>query len=138
MEGLGLFADGELYAVDVTLVEKVVRNIKYTPVFAAPRAVAGITSMKGGMVTLLSLSELLGRDRSARAVHAVIFKPLTDGNDQMGLLIDKPESIVSIDDNGILNADVLGETSVVTSFAEVGDKLYRIIDIDLINKQFKD
>ena len=139
MEGLGIFADGELYAVDVTLVEKVVRNIAFTPVPAAPGAVAGIANMKGGIVTLLSLSELLGRKRSDKAVHAVVFKALTSGNDQMGLLIDQPDDLISIDDDDITPPHLSGsgsEVFFVTGLAEINDRLLRIIDLDLINRQY--
>ena len=140
MEGLSLFADGELFAVDVTLVEKVVRNITYTPIHAAPETVAGIANMKGGIVTLLSLSELLGRGRSAEAVNAVVFKPFTSGNDQMGLLVNQPDELITIDDDMIVPPHLSGndeEESFISGLAEVGERLYRIIDVDLIMKQFR-
>ena len=130
MEYLSMVANGELFAVDATLVERVVRNISYTPIPAAPGAVAGIANMKGGIVTLLCFSKLLGYSRSEQAVHAVIFKPLTNGNDQMGLLIDKPGELISIDDSDINrsrhegNADA---TSLISGLAEKNNNLYRII-----------
>ena len=139
MEGLSLLADGELFAVDVTLVGRVVRRIPYTPVLAAPSSVVGIAGLNGGIITLLSLSELLGHPRSASAVNAIIFKAMTNGNDQMGLLVDKPGSLISINDDEIIPpyfSESDEKVSFVTGMAEIGDKLYRIIDIYSIINRF--
>ena len=140
MRGLSFFADGELFAVDVTLVKKVVRNMAFTPIPAAPGAVAGIANMKGGIVTVLCLAELLGRKSGAQAVNAVVFKPLTDGNDQMGLLIDKPGGLVDIDENEILSLPRTaseGEKFCISGMTEVEGILYRIINVDSIISRFK-
>ena len=141
MRGLSFLLDGELFAVDVTLVRKVVRNITFTPIHAAPGAVVGIANIKGRIVTVLSLAELLGREKSAGAVNAVVFKPLTDGNDQMGLLIDKQGDLIDIDENEILPPPRTAgeeEKSCISGMAEVAGTLYRIINIDSIISRFKD
>ena len=140
MNGLSLFADGELFAVDVMLVKKVVRNMAFTPVPAAPDAVAGIANLKGGIVTLLSLAELLGRPRGTQAVHAVIFKSFTDDNGQMGLLVDNPGDLITIDDAEILPPHMTAEDeyrTIISGLAEVDGKLYRLLDIDSIIGMFK-
>ena len=141
MRGLSFLADGELFTVDVTLVKKVVRNMAFTPIHAAPGVVAGIANMRGRIVTVLSLAGLLGRDRDARAVNAVVFKPLTNGNDQMGLLIDKPGDLVDIDENEILPLPRTAreeEKLCISGMTEVEGILYRIINVDSIMSRFKD
>ena len=141
MRGLSFRADGELFTVDVILVMKVVRNMAFTPIPAAPSAVVGIANMKGRIVTVLSLAELLGRERGARAVNAVIFKPLTDGNDQMGLLIDKPGDLIEINENEILPPPKTAdeeESRCISGITEIDGILYRIINIDSIISRFKD
>ena len=132
MNGLTLIADGELFAVDVTAVERVVRNMTYTPVPAAPDAVAGIAGLKGGIVTILSLSELLGRGRGEQSNHAVVFKPFASGDSQMGLLIDSPGDLITINDSEIFPPHMAAEAeegSIISGLAETGGKLYRIIDV---------
>ena len=140
MRGLSFIAGGELFTVDVTLVKKVVRKMAITPIPAVPGAVVGIANMKGRIVTVLSLTELLGRGRNAQAVNAVVFKPFTDGNDQMGLLIDKPGDLVDINDNEILPLPrTAGEVEklCISGMTEVEGRLYRIINIDSIISRFK-
>ena len=132
--------DGELYAVDVTTVERVVRNMVWTKVPAAPDVVVGIANLKGGIVTLLSLAKLLGRSGEGQTANAVVFKPFADGNGQMGLLIDSPGDLITISDSEILPPHTAErEDSVfVSGLAEIDGKLYRIIDMGTILSKFDD
>ena len=139
MNGLSLLVDGTLFAVDVTSVQKVVRNMAYTPVPAAQDAVVGIANLKGGIVTLLSLAELLGRCRSDYAVHAVIFKSFANENGQMGLLIDSTGNLITINDDDIIPPYLTAEEedhSFISGLAELDGRLYRIIDVDSIINRF--
>jgi len=141
LNGLSLVMDGEFYAVDVTTVERVVRNMVWTKVPAAPETVAGIANLKGGIITLLSLARLLGRSEAGQTANAVVFKPFANGDGQMGLLIDRPGDLIAIDDSQIIPPHTEGEmeeSSIVSGLAEIEGKLYRIIDIDIILSRFKD
>ena len=150
MRGLSFMVDGDFFAADVTLVQKVSRNISVTPVPAAPDTVVGIANIKGKVVTILSLNALLGRNReknegwkAAAGMHqinAVIFKPFTDGGDKdiTGLLIDKPGDLIDISENKILPPSTEEKQSCVSGMAEIDGKLYRIINIGSIIDEFND
>ena len=145
---MSFIADGEFFTVDVTLVQKVARNMRVTPVPTAPDSVAGIANMKGRVVTVLSLTALLGREREKReggrqiqTVHAVVFKSFTDGNDRMGLLIEKPGDLIDISDDKIMPLSVktgkeTDENFCISGMAETDGELYRIINIDSIINRF--
>jgi purine-binding chemotaxis protein CheW len=123
---------------------KVVRNVTVTPVPAAPEAVVGIINLKGMVITLLSLSALLGhsRDRGAhgrRTANAIIFKPLSDGDDQMGLVIDAPGDLITLEAERIRPLPVNSsrqEKQIIYRLAETDEKLYRIIDLAAIVNTF--
>ena len=139
MRGLSFFDRDEFYTVDVTLVQKVVRNITYTGVPAAPGVVVGIANLKGGIVTLLSLAILLGCDSNNNAADAIVFKPLTDGNDQMGLLIDKHGELIDIDDSEILPPPVSThdeDNFCISGMTEFNGQICRIIDIESMIDRF--
>ena len=141
MERLSFLVDGELYAVDATLVERVVRNIPLTPIPAVPCAVVGIANLKGKVVTLLSLSEMLGRPKGPGAVYAVIFKPTSKGNDQMGLMVDRPDELILVDDEDILPPDSpenREETLIISGLAPVADRHCKIVDVGYIASHFRD
>jgi len=145
MRGLSFLADGEFFAVDVTLVEKVVRKMSITPVPSAPDAVAGIANMKGRVVTVMSLSELLGtkkkrnRKNTATDVNAVVFKTFLDHEDQLGLIIDKPGNLIDLSDDAIRTPPLAAgpdESFCISGITEEDDKFYRIINLDSIRQKY--
>ncbi|MCL2812344.1 MAG: chemotaxis protein CheW [Clostridia bacterium] len=146
MRGLSFYVNDELYMVDVTLVQKVARNMATTPIPAAPGAVVGIANIKGKIVTVLSLAVLLGRAQSSlvratKLVSAVVLKPFAENDDQMGLLIDKPGDLITVDEKNILPPPaVMGAEaeSCISGITEAEGKLYRIIDTNAIMNRFKD
>jgi len=116
-----------------------------TPVPTAPGAVVGIANLKGRVVTLLDLGCLLGRvkkqtDISLDIVDAVVFKSLSGGANQTGLVIDKPGNLIDIDDEAISLPPMTTdseESYCISGIAEVDDRLYRIISIDSIIERYK-
>ena len=146
MRGLSFFVKQELYTVDVTGVMKVVRNIATTPVPAVSDEVVGIVNLKGMVITILSLPMLLGYKRTEDmqtidSINAVIFKPIVDGSDQMGLLIDTPGDLITIDTESIRPLPVnvtFEEKQILSGLADVDGKLYRIVDIPSIVNRFSD
>ena len=146
MRVLSFIAGGELFAVDVNGVQKVVRKMMVTPVFAAPDAVIGVMNLKGKVITVFSLTRLLGRYEKRTAqyasdtITAVVFKSFPDCEDQMGLSIDKPGDLIEIDDDIIRPPSLAtgaDESFCISGIAEMGEKLYRIINIDSIIDRYK-
>jgi len=146
LRGLSFISDNELYAVDVTSVMKVVRHIETTPVPAVSNSVVGIVNIKGIVITILSLRALLGHEQSGdyksmNYINAIIFKSVADGSDQMGLLIDTPGDLITIDRESIqpLPMNVgFEEKQTISGLADVDGTLYRIVDIASIINRFSD
>ena len=141
MRGLSFFDNDEFYTVDVNLVQKVVLNMTYTTVPAAPGVVVGIANLKGGIVTLLSLSILLASDniKNNNAVNAIVFKPLTDGNDQMGLLVEKPGELIDINESDIHPPPVSAsekDNFYISGMTEFNGNICRIINVESIIDRF--
>ena len=146
MRCLSFFTDNEFFAVDVTLVQKVTRRIKVTPVPTAPDTVVGIANLKGRVITLLCLRELLGRKKKrvegslANTVDAVVFKSFSGGSNQIGLVIDKPGNLIDISDSTISLPSLstgTEESFCISGIVEVDNRFYRIISIDSINERYK-
>jgi purine-binding chemotaxis protein CheW len=138
MRGLSFLVDEELYAADVTRVQKIARRIQITPVLTAQNAIEGIINLKGKVITVFNLYEILGRERKINSDKAIIFKSHNE-DDQIGLLVDKTDALVYIDDNNIQKASTdAAENFCVSGVAQAGDKFYRIIDIDAIIKRYSD
>ncbi|MCL2721369.1 MAG: chemotaxis protein CheW [Treponema sp.] len=142
MKGLSFFVGGELFAVDVNRVEKISRKMLITKVLSAPEAIIGITSLKGNIVTIFSLFRLLGREENDAAgiINAVILKSLSNEEDKMGFVIDKPGELVELDDETICPPSLATgaeDSYCISGVAELEDRLYRIIDIDSIINKYK-
>ena len=146
MKALSFLVGGELFAVDANDVQKVVRKMMLTYVLAAPDEVIGIMNLKGKIITVFSLTRLLGNRETPAgvntndAINAVIFKSFSDNEDQIGLRIDKPGDLIEIDDD--INcppslATSANESFCISGIAEMEDRLYRIISSDSIINKYK-
>ena len=145
MDALSFLVAGEYFAVDVTLVRTVVRKLEVTPVPTTPDEVLGIANMKGRVVTILCLYTFFDRrakqreDKVINTVNAVIFKALTGDADQIGMVIDKPDDLIKINDKDIRPfAGTTGtkEDLFISGIAEKNGRLYRIMDISYIHNEY--
>ena len=130
-----------MFAVDITLVRKVVRGITVTPVPAAPDAIIGIANMNGRVITLINLYKLLkrkerrGLERVHKNVNAIVFKSFSGSEDQMGLVINKPGDLIEISEDAIRLSSAAAETETgfcISGVTEADGKIYRLINIDSI------
>jgi purine-binding chemotaxis protein CheW len=141
MTGLSFIADGGLYCVEVDKVERIVRNMEITPVPTAPDAIMGIGNLKGRVVTIFNLCELLENTSTAlhstESIRAIIIKAFTDGEDQIGLCIDKSGELIEIDDEAIVEPSHT-DGFCISGITDIDDELYRIIDVDSIINKYKD
>ena len=142
MRGLSFYIGEELYAVDVTLVQKVARMLAITPVPTAPSEVVGITNQKGKVVTVLNLKNILGFDKSNEAglyTNTIVFKYDSNHENQMGFAVEKPGDLIKIENSAIRSPPVTAasdENNYISGIAEIGENFYRIIDIEAIQKKY--
>ena len=141
MKGLSFTVDGELYAVDVTLVQKVARRLAFTPVPSSPGEVIGIANLKGRVVTVLSLNRLLGicdSGDTGRYVNTIVFKSHSGAEDQMGLAIDKPGNLIYFDSDAIRSPPITDtvQNHHISGVTEIDEVFYRIVDIESILKNY--
>ena len=88
--------DGELFGVDVTCVQEVLRQVEMTPVPLAPAEVAGLINLRGQIVTVLELRRRLGMaDRPTHTVpmNVVVRHP----HGVVSLLVDDIGDVVEVD-----------------------------------------
>jgi len=142
VRGLSFVTGGELYAVDVTLVQKVARKLAITPVPSAPVEIIGIANLKGRVVTVLSLNKLLGVDETNDAqngINTIVFKSTSNNEDQMGLAIESTGNLIDLSDNTIKSPHYSSEAEdsfCITGIAEVDEKFYRVIDLNAIMQRY--
>ena len=146
MKVLSFVVADEAFAVDASLVQTVTRKLTVTPVPVAPVEISGIANLKGRVVTVFNLYELLAykeRRKDQRAVHAVnavVFKSFSGSDDLIAVTIGQPGNLIDIDDDAVRRIDHeagQGENIYVSEIAEAHDTLYRIVDIGSIMEKYK-
>jgi len=146
MEALSFIVDGEFYAIDVSLVQTVVRKIPVTPVPTAPDEIIGIANFKGRVITVICLHSFLEfveakPERQPGSVYStVIFKPLYGDEDQFGLAIDKAGDLIDIiksDTKPYFHSAEPEGHSCISSIVEIDGALYRIVDLHQISDRYK-
>ncbi|MDZ4781612.1 MAG: chemotaxis protein CheW [Planctomycetia bacterium] len=82
-----------LLGIDIHQVQEINRNVDMTPVPHAPQAVRGVINLRGEVVLVVDLREVLGLPKSAltRSNRNVIVK---NGGEQIGLLVDRVADVV--------------------------------------------
>lgn len=82
-----------LLGIDIHQVQEINRNIDLTPVPHAPKAVRGVINLRGEVVLVVDLREVLGLAPAAltRSNRNVIVK---NGGEQIGLLVDRVADVV--------------------------------------------
>jgi len=143
MRVFSFYIDGQVFAVDVNCIQKVARKMEITKVPSSFDAISGIINLKGRVVTVFSLYNILGLKVSSESilnvVNIIIFKS-SSGQDQMGLIIDKPGILINIDDETIKLPSLAAgkeESYCICGIAELDNTLYRIINIDSIINKYK-
>jgi len=146
VEALSFIIDGEFFAIDVSLVQTVVRKLPVTPVPTAPGEIVGIANFKGRVITVLCLNSFLestdyrSEGEAPKAVSTVIFKPMSGDDDQLGLVIDKAGDLINVHDDDAMPYVHPSQSegySCISSIAEIEGALYRIVDLYQITEKYK-
>ena len=90
------FLRDALCALDAAGIQEVIRVGPITPVRHAPASVAGIVNLRGKIVTVLDLGLRLGLPKAQPGPDSRIFI-LEDGNEFIGLLVDRVDEVVETD-----------------------------------------
>nr|MEE4269080.1 chemotaxis protein CheW [Candidatus Krumholzibacteria bacterium] len=109
--------DDHLFGVDILVVREIIRNVVFTPVEHAPKAVRGLLNLRGQIITVLDLGPTLGleprghsgqsrciilktADETARLYEDGIIKEEMH-TDAIGLLVDGISDVVKVEEDGI-------------------------------------
>ncbi len=90
---------GQLVGAPIAAVKETLASRPVTPLFLVPSLVAGLINLRGEVVAVLALDELLGLPRPARSGGArplVILRSGRGDKAACGLLVDRLEGVVAL------------------------------------------
>src|SRR5262245_28015633 len=100
-EYLAFQLTGEPYAAPVAFVREILKPPPLTPVPRAPRAVIGIISVRGQLVTVIDLRRRLQLAESAPTRRSRILLVEATGGETLGLLVDEVLQVYRLSDGEI-------------------------------------
>jgi len=130
---LSFYINDSFFGINITLVREINRNVEYTPVPDAKPYIVGLFNMRGQVVTLFNIAELMGLQEGeelSRNTCIILKAPANDPN-QIGFLIDKPGDVIDLDKEEweLPPANVVGlEGEYINRVVKLKDKLLIIIE----------
>jgi purine-binding chemotaxis protein CheW len=96
---LTFYLKDTLLGINITLIKEINRNAEYTSVPDAKPYIIGLFNMRGQVVTLFDLGEILGLPESSKSAKSacVILKYKPNDPNQSGFLIDHTGDVIDID-----------------------------------------
>ena len=116
---------GQNYLISADDVEEVVDTIQITKVPLASNWIKGLINLRGTVVTVVGLAELLGISSSDNNLNILIMK---NGEERKGLLIEEVIEVLDIDPSEIQLGSEQDEKHIKGVIA-FPDKVANIVDV---------
>jgi purine-binding chemotaxis protein CheW len=136
---LTFYLRGSLFGIDIKLIKEINRNVEFTPVPGARPYILGLFNMRGQIVTIFDLSQMIGisDEICKESSTCIILKPTVIAQNHVGFLIDKPGDVIDIseDNSELPPANVSNiESEYIKNVVMLDDRLLIIMDPEKIFK----
>ena len=126
-----------LFGIETKYVKEINRNVDFTVVPSASKAISGLLNMRGQIVTLFNLAYKFGyqTELNTDKKMCIILKSTQSNQNQVGLLIDKTEDVFDLSEDICENLPANTheiEHKYVNMIAKLEKELLLIIDPERI------
>ena len=128
---------GELFTIDLQNVREVFVVESITPVPGVPAGLVGVTNLRGSVVPLLDLRQMIGLAAENALKYAVVIK---HGNWQVGVLVDTVPEIRTLSKDQFLPAPVGtgdGGNPFVSTVVNLEDRLRGVLETSVVLSHFE-
>jgi|RhiMetdeSRZDD1v2_1073273.scaffolds.fasta_scaffold503671_2 purine-binding chemotaxis protein CheW len=128
---------GELFTIDLQNVREVFVVESVTPVPGMPSGLIGVTNLRGSVVPLLDLRQMIGVAAETVLKYAVVVK---HGNWQVGVLVDTVPEIRTLSKDQFLPAPVGtgdGGNPFVSTVVKLEDRLRGVLETSAVLSHFE-
>lgn len=91
----------EYYLISAKSVEEIIDTVPITYVPLAPNWVKGLINLRGNVMTVIGLSELIGIPSPEKCMNILIMKNEENEEERKGLLIEEVSEVVDINEEDI-------------------------------------
>ncbi len=131
LELLAFWVADEEYALPIVEIQEIIKLPPITEVPRTPRSVVGIISLRGTIVPVLDLRQVLRLDQSAATRQSRILVLRANG-DPVGLLVDRVTSVVRLESESIEatpRAMQGQEAQLLRGVGRLGSRLIIVLDV---------
>ena len=124
--------EGTSYGVPISEVREIIRPLDVTRVPRTPSILRGVMNLRGKIVPVLDLREILGMERVEATDESRIIV-LERGAAEVGVVVDRVCEVTAIVDEAISEPPEFGErvdTRIVLGMGKVGVKVTILLDLD--------
>ena len=128
---------GELFTIDLQNVREVFVVESITPVPGMPSGLVGVTNLRGSVVPLLDLRQMIGLAAETALKYAVVVK---HGNWQVGVLVDTVPEIRTLSKDQFIPAPTGtgdGGNPFVSTVVKLEDRLRGVLETSVVLSHFE-
>ena len=128
---------GELFTIDLQNVREVFVVESITPVPGMPSGLVGVTNLRGSVVPLLDLRQMIGLAVETTLKYAVVVK---HGNWQVGVLVDTVPEIRTLTKDQFIPAPTGtgdGGNPFVSTVVKLEDRLRGVLETSVVLSHFE-
>ena len=130
--------DNETYAIEIFKVREVIHYIDITHVPRMPRFLSGIINLRGNVVSVIDLRQILDMAPIEKTVDTcIIFAEVTFGEDSvlLGMLADSVQEVIEVDTGQIGPPPRMGtmlDTDFIRGVGKRGENFFIILTLDKV------
>jgi len=124
----------EAYGLSVLTVREIIRHQKITPIPQLPGFVRGVLNLRGRIIPILDLREMLGLVAAFTERTCIVVVHVTAGEKArpMGLIVDAVDEVVSLTPDAIEPAPEFGtavDTRFLLGLAKINGRVLSLLDL---------
>lgn len=123
--------DKTMYGVDIMKVQEIIKMSEITKIPNSDKSVIGVVNLRGKIIPVLDIGEMLGREPSEVNSKWKILIMKKDGGN-IGALVENISEVKKIESSVIEEPpeSLIDKNRALSGIAKKDEKLYMILDID--------
>ncbi|WP_181376217.1 chemotaxis protein CheW [Novimethylophilus kurashikiensis] len=129
------YGSRELYGMDIFDVREILQTPVLTTVPSAPVGVKGMVSLRGVIIPVLALAELMGQETASNNTIMIVAEHQSR---MLAMLVDTVDNIVRLDESKLRQAPPMLTSGHLKSIADLDDgRLLQVLDMGSVLSRYK-
>lgn len=122
----------ELFGVTISEIREIINKVKISKVPQMPKAMKGITNLRGKVTAIYDLGEKFGLGERGYLEKSKI---IISNDGDIGFIVDDVKEIIDISSDNIESAGYLRYDQLVAGFAKINDDIITIVNLNALKEQ---